>query len=50
MNTGDWVESCTALVEDFDGNFEIITWTGIAAPAEAEAKLRLADAAGVKAA
>lgn len=23
-NTGDWVESCTALVEDFDGNLEII--------------------------
>jgi UDP-2,3-diacylglucosamine pyrophosphatase LpxH len=27
MNCGDWVESCTALVEDFDGAFEIITWT-----------------------
>jgi UDP-2,3-diacylglucosamine pyrophosphatase LpxH len=26
MNTGDWVESCTALVEDFDGRFEIISW------------------------
>jgi len=23
MNTGDWVESCTAIVEDFDGNFSI---------------------------
>lgn len=21
MNSGDWVESCTAIVEDFDGNF-----------------------------
>jgi UDP-2,3-diacylglucosamine pyrophosphatase LpxH len=31
MNTGDWVESCTALVEDFDGNFEIITWAKTAA-------------------
>lgn len=30
MNTGDWVESCTALVEDFEGRFEIITWAGIA--------------------
>ncbi len=26
MNTGDWVESCTALVEHFDGRFEIISW------------------------
>jgi UDP-2,3-diacylglucosamine pyrophosphatase LpxH len=26
MNDGDWVESCTALVEDFEGNFKIITW------------------------
>jgi hypothetical protein len=27
MNCGDWVESCTALVEHEDGQFEIITWT-----------------------
>jgi hypothetical protein len=26
MNTGDWVESCTALVEHFDGRFEIVHW------------------------
>ena len=26
MNTGDWVESCTAIVEHFDGQFEIIHW------------------------
>jgi UDP-2,3-diacylglucosamine pyrophosphatase LpxH len=26
LNTGDWVESCTALVEDKDGNLEIIRW------------------------
>lgn len=25
-NTGDWVESCTALVEHVDGSMEIITW------------------------
>jgi UDP-2,3-diacylglucosamine pyrophosphatase LpxH len=25
-NTGDWVESCTALVEHFDGRLEIIEW------------------------
>ncbi len=26
LNCGDWVESCTALVEHFDGTFEIINW------------------------
>jgi UDP-2,3-diacylglucosamine pyrophosphatase LpxH len=25
-NSGDWVESCTALVEHFDGRLEIINW------------------------
>ncbi|OAN48129.1 UDP-2,3-diacylglucosamine hydrolase [Paramagnetospirillum marisnigri] len=27
-NDGDWVESCTALVEDFDGHLEIVHWLG----------------------
>lgn len=26
MNCGDWVESCTALVEHLDGTWEIIEW------------------------
>jgi len=26
INTGDWVESCTAVVEHFDGRMEIIHW------------------------
>jgi UDP-2,3-diacylglucosamine pyrophosphatase LpxH len=26
MNCGDWVESCTALVENHDGTFEIVKW------------------------
>jgi UDP-2,3-diacylglucosamine pyrophosphatase LpxH len=26
MNCGDWVESCTALVEHYDGTFEIINY------------------------
>ena len=26
INCGDWVESCTAVVENEDGTFEIITW------------------------
>lgn len=28
-NDGDWVESCSALVEDFSGNLDIVTWTQI---------------------
>jgi len=28
VNCGDWVESCTAVVEHFDGRLEIIDWTG----------------------
>jgi UDP-2,3-diacylglucosamine pyrophosphatase LpxH len=28
INCGDWVESCTAVVEDFDGRFEIVRWAG----------------------
>ena len=26
-NCGDWVESCTAIIEDMQGNLEIVTWT-----------------------
>jgi UDP-2,3-diacylglucosamine pyrophosphatase LpxH len=26
LNTGDWVENCSAIVEDYDGNFKIILW------------------------
>jgi UDP-2,3-diacylglucosamine pyrophosphatase LpxH len=28
-NDGDWVESCTALVEHFDGRLEIIHWADL---------------------
>jgi UDP-2,3-diacylglucosamine pyrophosphatase LpxH len=28
INTGDWVESCSGVVEHYDGRFEIIRWTG----------------------
>ena len=38
LNSGDWVESCTALVEDRDGAFRILHW------ANAGALVRLADA------
>ena len=26
LNDGDWVESCSALVEDACGNLEILRW------------------------
>ena len=29
MNDGDWVESCTALVEHIDGKWEIVQWKEI---------------------
>ena len=25
-NDGDWVDSCTALVEHFDGRLEVLHW------------------------
>jgi UDP-2,3-diacylglucosamine pyrophosphatase LpxH len=31
-NTGDWIESCTALAEHFDGRLELLTWTEIRGP------------------
>ena len=43
-NDGDWVESCTALVEDARGHLEIVHWTSFAAEEE-----RFAVAAGVNA-
>jgi len=29
MNCGDWVESCTALAENFNGQFEILHWAAV---------------------
>ena len=28
INCGDWVESCTAVIEHFNGQFEIVRWVG----------------------
>jgi hypothetical protein len=39
VNDGDWVESCTAVVEKPDGALEIVRWTDLsqeAPPAEEE--------------
>ena len=33
INTGDWVESCTAVAETEEGSFELIRWTAASAPA-----------------
>lgn len=34
INTGDWVESCTAIVEHHDGHMEVIHWTKLAEQTE----------------
>jgi len=31
LNTGDWVDSCSALVEGFDGAIELMRWTSLRA-------------------
>jgi UDP-2,3-diacylglucosamine pyrophosphatase LpxH len=31
INTGDWVESCTAVIEHWDGTMELVTWQSPAA-------------------
>jgi len=39
INTGDWVESCSAVIEHHDGRFEIVRWGGLQSP-----KLAIEDA------
>ncbi|MDE2384469.1 MAG: UDP-2,3-diacylglucosamine diphosphatase [Alphaproteobacteria bacterium] len=52
LNDGDWVESCTALVEHLDGAWEILTWKSAEAKPVAQpaaplaAKSRRADPFG----
>ncbi|GAB0113399.1 UDP-2,3-diacylglucosamine diphosphatase [Acidisoma sp. C75] len=45
FNTGDWVESCTALVEHHDGRFELIDWPSRLRQSARAADQLLADAA-----
>ncbi len=40
INTGDWVESCTAIAETDDGIFELIKWSQPAVPRERRRLLR----------
>jgi UDP-2,3-diacylglucosamine pyrophosphatase LpxH len=35
INCGDWVESCTAVIEHFDGKFEIVRWAELEPDAHA---------------
>jgi UDP-2,3-diacylglucosamine pyrophosphatase LpxH len=35
INTGDWVESCTAVLEHFDGTMELVRWQNTTAPRSA---------------
>ena len=39
INTGDFVESCTAIVEHFDGAIELIKWEKVTASAVEEPML-----------
>ena len=43
INCGDWVDSCTAIVEHFDGRMELVHW-GAAAPPAARAASHAPDA------
>ena len=42
INTGDWVESCTAIVETPEGQFELVKWTEMAAGEPRKFRLRRA--------
>ena len=50
-NSGDWVESCTALVEHFDGRLELIQWAKVGQteqrPMPETAPAMLAESRGV---
>jgi UDP-2,3-diacylglucosamine pyrophosphatase LpxH len=48
-NDGDWVESCTALVEHGDGRMEILDWAARARDAERAVSAKPAVAVGVSA-
>jgi UDP-2,3-diacylglucosamine pyrophosphatase LpxH len=41
INDGDWVESCTALVEHADGRLEILEWPKLLGGRKPERELAL---------
>jgi UDP-2,3-diacylglucosamine pyrophosphatase LpxH len=44
-NTGDWVESCSALVENLSGELQLLRWPQIIAAPQREAAEPLAEPA-----
>lgn len=38
INCGDWVDSCTAVIEHFDGRMELVRWAAVEAPQDAPAR------------
>jgi UDP-2,3-diacylglucosamine pyrophosphatase LpxH len=50
INTGDWVESCTAVAEHSDGSFELISWQHLITQKPPLAMVRLTKAEPAKAA
>jgi UDP-2,3-diacylglucosamine pyrophosphatase LpxH len=44
LNTGDWVESCTAIGEKADGSFEMIRWHEVVTEREQRTAAKLAEA------
>ncbi|WP_420839367.1 UDP-2,3-diacylglucosamine diphosphatase [Bradyrhizobium oropedii] len=44
INTGDWVESCTGVIERYDGQFEIVRWTDAQVELDAAGFAPLAEA------
>jgi UDP-2,3-diacylglucosamine pyrophosphatase LpxH len=44
INCGDWVDSCTAIVEHHDGRMELVRWTQPAAPAVVPRAVAIAEA------
>lgn len=43
LNTGDWVESCTAFVEHPDGRFELVDWAEESRRQQRRSTMRLAN-------
>ena len=44
LNTGDWVESCTAIGENEDGSFELIRWLDVIEARRRKSEARLTEA------
>lgn len=49
LNAGDWVESCTGIVEHDDGRFEVVYWAEAVQVRESGQRAQRALAAGVRA-